>query len=157
MKNIQVHEAMQLSCPDGFREMSPEEVNKVASPYHSHRFGIWDEKGRLMVIIVWHYINVFSMSLTDPRTSLYGVEMRMRHMYQPYDYKKTASLRREIGGRKAKGYAYEYTINGQYQSGEVYMFRNKRDYYTLYTYAWEPMEGAVKDSLQGILDSIQLT
>lgn len=155
MKTIPIHEGLTLSCPGSFRKMNEEELNKVSSPHYPNRFGIWDEEGKLIVALIWHRINVTMVSLSDPRRSLYGVEMQMRRMLQPFGYKKNASLRRQIGGRNAKGFSYDYTVNGQYQSGEVYLFKNKRDFYTLYTYAWEAMEGEVKEKLHGIIDSIQ--
>ena len=155
MKTLTIHEGLTLSCPDSFRVMTLEELNKISASHYPNRFGIWDEEAKIMLSFIWHKINVMAVSLTDPRRNLYGVEMQMRRMLQPFDYKKNASLRRQIGGMKAKGFSYDYRVNGQFQSGEVYMFKHQRNYYTLYTYAWEPMEGKVQETIQRIVDSIR--
>ena len=155
MKSISIHEGMTLSCPDSFRVMTLEELNKISASHYPNRFGIWDEEAKVMLSFIWHKINVMAVSLTDPRRNLYGVEMQMRHMLQPFGYKKTGSQKRHIAGRKAKGFSYEYQVNGQYQSGEVFLFKNGRNFYTLYTYAWEPMEGEVQEIIHRIVDSIR--
>ena len=156
MKSFTINNELTLSCPDGFREMSTEELNKISSSRNPNRFGIWDEERRLMLAILWYKANVFQASLTDPRTSLRSVEMQLQSLLRPNGFTKTGSFHYPIAGQQAKAFSYAYMVTDLLQTGEVFMFRNKRMYYTIFTYAWEAIAGEVQETLRGILDSMRI-
>ena len=156
MKKLTVNGELTLSCPDGFREMSQEELAKAYADRTAKRAGIWDETRHIILVVQWHKANVLLAALTDPKSTLRGAEFRLRRLLKDSEYHQTDTFTREIAGRDARAFRYEYRVHGVMQEGEVYLLKKKTNVYIIYTYTRIPVTEEARRVIGEILNSVRL-
>ena len=151
-----VNNELTLSCPEGFAEMTPNELERAFSYRDARIFGIRDTERHIVITITWHKVNVFLAALSDPASTLRSAEFRLRRALSRYGFKKTGSLTRTLAGQTAKGFGYSFQVSGLIREGEVWMIRKKNCYYTVYTYARKPVSQENRAVIEGILKSMEV-
>nr|MBQ6242848.1 hypothetical protein [Lachnospiraceae bacterium] len=156
MKKLTVNGELTLSCPDGFREMTQEELAKAYADRTSKRIGIWDEARHIILVVQWHKVNVLLAALSDPKSSLRSAEFRLRRLLKDSEYRKTDTFTRGIAGRDARAFRYEYRVQGVMQEGEVYLLKKKTSVYMIYTYTRMPVTEEARRVIGEMLNSVTL-
>ena len=156
MKKLTVNEELTLTCPDSFREMTREELDTAFADTNRNRAGIRDGERHVILVVQWHRANVLLAALTDPSTALRGTEFRLRRLLKDHEYRRTGTRSRQIAGRNAKSFRYEYRVQGVMQEGEVYLLKKKTSVYMIYTYSRMPVTEEARRVIGEMLNSVTL-
>ena len=156
MKRMTVNGELTFTCPDGFRDMTAEEVEQAFTDHYRSRAGVRDEERHVIFVVQWHKVNVLLAALIDPGASLRNVRFRLKRLLKDYEYRETDTFSREIAGRDVKAFRYEYRVRGILQEGEIYLLRHKAMIYTLYTVTRCPVTEDARRLIGEILNSINL-
>ena len=126
MEELNINNRFKLHCPDGFREMTEKERDKLNMLGDGSTLCLTSEEGHMVVSIGWKEGNPFAgliLRLIRPVTS---VEASIARSMGPYGYRKETSLTRRIGDQTAEGFRYTYAAGGTPMVGESYVIREGR-------------------------------
>ena len=130
MNNVRINNELQLNYPDGFREMTEEELTKYfSSP--QNRWGAYDADRHIILSVSWTKAGFFSF-MTDAESKMMEVEARMcRNLL---NYQRVSSFKTKIAGKKAFGVRFEYRVNDAriVQVGDLMMLKYKKKFYAFH-------------------------
>ena len=143
---------LNLSFPEGFREMNDAELTDFKAHKTSRAFYLADP-GRHVVVSGGWTKSVFVALLADEEEAAKKAERNIRGPMRAYGYQLEGFSKSEIGGKSASGYRYHYTSRGIEMTGETFVVKNNKVLYYLNLYArTEFLEESLK-VWQDILDS----
>ena len=151
MKNISVNSQINITYPDSFNLMDSEELKKSFITSTNDRWAIHDKENHAIISIAWQRAGLAG-SLADIRAVAKNNEKRVEQIYSDKNYKLAGFSERKIGGKKAAGYKYSYTIENVDQYTSVYLLKHGGYIYAIaYTGRIDEFE-----EFEKILDGIEL-
>ena len=135
MRREIINYELAVEFPEDFHILDGDELVEAYTDDYPSRWAAKSPSGEVMIAVFWHQSNVMLTALADSRYMISGMESRIKKTLKDHGYKRDAFFHGNMAGHKARGFRYEYTLNGALQDGEVVMFKHGSRIYTLYYYA----------------------
>jgi len=153
MYSARINNEINLTYPDSFAEMGPEELTKYfGSP--ENRWGVYDAADHIILSVSWTKLK-FPKTIADAESAMIGIESRLSRRL--LNYQKVTSYKYKLAGKKkAYGIRFEYRVNDAalVQVGDVVAFKNKNMLYTIYFITRKKNAASSRMQLQETLNSI---
>ncbi len=156
MKRITADGGLTFICPEEFRAMTQEELAQAFANRYRDRIGFRDEEHHIILAVQWRRINVMLASLTTPYSTIRSIRFQMRRLLRNNEYRQLEDFTRVIADREVPAFRYEYRVQGILQEGLVFLLRNGKTIYTIYTYTRSPVTEEARRIIGEILNSASL-
>lgn len=153
MKELTIGSCYTLSCPEGFREMSEQERDKLNMLGDGDTLCLTNEAGHMVVSIGWKEVNAFAGLLLRLIRPVKSVEASVNQAMAAYGFRREAALTRQIGGQAAEGFRYTYTA-GVPMTGESYVIREGRTLTFFHVYMRTAMQEESLLQWTALLDAV---
>ena len=131
MFTVRINNEINLTYPDGFKEMGEEELKKQFGSA-VNRWGAFDADKHIVLSVGWKKAGFFSF-LTDAEAYLIELEARLHRSL--LNFQRVGKFKTKVAGKKkAFGIRFEYRVNDSVSihAGDVFVFKNKNKYYAVY-------------------------
>lgn len=131
MNNVKINNEINMTYPDGFKEMGEEELKKHFGSA-VNRWGAFDADKHIVLSVGWKKAGFFGF-MKDAETYQIELESRLRRCL--LNYQRIDSFKTKIAGKKkANGIRFEYRVNDSVSvhAGDVFIFKNKKWFYAVY-------------------------
>lgn len=127
MKQVTVNNALSLSYPESYRDMTEDELKHYFGTAEN-RWGVHDDERHAILTVSWRKAGILSF-LTDAESMLIGVEARYKRNL--INYRRLTSFKTKIGKAKGHGIRFEYRVNNAniYQNSELRAIKCKGRFY----------------------------
>ncbi len=135
MEKATLNNELVLACPEGFRELTAEELGRYRYYKELPSWCVRDEDRHIMLSVSW--VRSFGpfAAITRSEDVAKNMEKKIRKLMAQSDYRLDAFIRRDLGGKNADGFRYEYSAQDTEMTGETFSVRNGRMFYYIYYYA----------------------
>ena len=154
MTNANINNEIGLSYPEGYKEMTEQELTKYfGSP--NNRWGIYNADKHVIISFGWTK-GGFLSSLTDADSFLMGMVSRMRRSL--VNYQQTAEFETRIANKKAKGVRFEYRVNDSIRihTSDLIVFKNKKKFYAVQFVAHKATAEEYRTDFLEVLKSVSI-
>lgn len=129
MPSLTINNELSLRYPDGFCEMSADELLRFFSSAQN-RQGIYNADRHILLSVAWTKPGVLNY-LTDVRTILLRAELGMKRAIP--SYRQTEMFQTEIAGKKGQAIRFSFTAQDTDapQIGELTVFRAGNKFYAI--------------------------
>jgi hypothetical protein len=154
MNTARINNELNLTYPDGFTEMSEEELARYFST-PQNRWGVYNAAEHIVLSVSWTKAGFLSF-LSDAESVLIGIEGRTRRNL--LNYQRVSEYKMNISKNKAYGVRFEYRVNDAriVQVGDLIAFKVKNKYYIINYITRKENAGAAREALKATLDSISV-
>ena len=149
MNSATINNAVNLTYPDGFKEMGDEELTKYFST-PKDRWGAYNADDHIILSVSW----TKAPFMTDAETVLFKTEARLcRNLL---NYQKVTSFKMKIASKKAYGIRFEYRVNDKklVQVADLIVFKHKNQIYSVYYVTRKINAGSTRTVFEEVLKSI---
>lgn len=147
-----INNEFDLTLPEGFALLSPEELAKIYRTSAPHTVGYRKEENGDFVILSWRKSFSLSLRFSDLRSAMHRVQSQVAHSYQNKEYVFHEYLERECNGIHLYGFSFSFqSVRGKVNA-TVFTFKGKKHYYSLEFY---PLEGKGESLLDPLLSSLR--
>ena len=156
MSNVRINNEINLTYPDSFIEMGPEELTKYfSSP--NNRWGAYDEAQHIILSVGWKKTGFFGF-MSDAESMMVGIESRLRRNL--LNYQRVSAFKTKLVAKK-KGYGirFEYRVNDArlVQVGDLIVFKHKGKLYAIYYITRKINAASSRPAFEEILKSITIS
>ena len=154
MNTASINNELNLTYPDGYKEMSEEELARYfSSP--ANRWGAYNADEHIILSVSWTKAGFFSF-MSDAESVLIGAEGRMRRNL--LNYQRISSFKTTVASKKARGIRFEYRVNDArlVQVGDLIVFKQKNKYYAVHFITRKLNAGSSRKAFEEILKSISV-
>lgn len=153
MNNARINNEIDLTYPDGFAEMTGEQLARYfGSP--DNRWGAFDDANHIILSVAWKKAGFFGF-LNDAESMMIGAEARMKRNL--VNYQRVNSYKMKIADKKkAFGIRFEYRVNDSVMLhvGDLVIFKHKKKFYSVYYITRKINAAASLPAFEEVLKSI---
>ena len=150
MNTVELNNDLCFSYPEGFQQMSREDLGRHKFIEEAPGFCVHDEERHIMISVSWRQANPFVAMLVGSAEVSRNMEAKVRKPMSKFGYKLEEFITREVGGKTADGYRYTYNVKGTGMIGESLSVKAGSNFYYIHSYFREELR---KESLK-VLDEI---
>ena len=132
---VTCNNALVLTIPDGFREMTAEERNKLNMLEDGPGKVFTDPDRHIIVSVGWRPLGFVTSLLLGTKDAVSNMKTSIRRAMEPYDFHEGPSCRKALGSEKAEGFSYSYVAQDIGMYSEAYVAKHNKVFYYLYVYA----------------------
>ena len=152
-----INKVLSMDIPEGFQQMSPEELKKVYLKDRPNCRGTWDKERHVMIAVSWErYPGVLS-ALADIKELVQWNRMQTEKTYMQYDYKKEGYFSMRAGDVPLEGHSFSFRKSGTALSGETVLLKYQKTVYTITCTGREENEDANRAMFRKIIENLRLT
>lgn len=140
---------LEITLPDGFREMTAEEMAGVKLYKEAPDFCVKDPDRHIVIAAAWKKSGLAALMLSAKEVAKKS-ESALQSAMQPFGYTLETFLTEKIGGETAEGFRYHYTAQDTRMVGETFSLKKGKTFYYIHCYLREELRD---DSLK-ILEEI---
>ena len=140
MENTVLNSRLQLSVPEGFRRMEPQELEKYAFGGQVPAFALSDPERHMIITAGWKEAGALAAFFLSAKDMARNTEARLRQPMLAFGYRPRGSVSRDAGGKKAAGYTYTYKAQDTAMAGETLIVKDGKTFYYLYCYMREALQ-----------------
>lgn len=155
MNNANINNELQLSYPDGFKEMGEEELKKYFSS-DQNRWGVYEADKHIILSVSWTKAGFLSF-MTDAESMMMSIEARMcRNLL---NYQRISSFKTKVAGKKAFGIRFEYRVNDAriVQVADLIAFKYKKKFYAFHYITRKATAAADRAAFEEVLKSVSVS
>lgn len=157
MTNVKINNEIDLTYPDGYKEMGEEELTRYfGSP--ANRWGVFDAENHLIISVSWKKSGFFGF-LSDAETVMIDAEARLRRTL--LNYQRTEFGKMKLTSKKIKAYRirFEYRVNDSVMvhTGELITFKHKHKNYSIYFVARKSKADSFRPAFEEVVQSVSLS
>ena len=150
MKSIVLDDALHVSFPDDFQEMSREELAAFKNGVGDHGICLKSDKQHIIFSLAWVKDGLLS-KIARGNDLVKNAENFYKKRMRSYGYKTQGYVTYDIGGEKADGLRYTYTAQGIDMTGETYAIRKDHKLYYIHCYYRTELSKESRESIEKIL------
>ena len=136
---------LSITVPEGFRDMSIDELQRLYTADIQTICGFWDEERHVIVVVTWNESNKLLAKIASVKDIAKRVEKAQSRALKGAGYRKDGFFDTTIAGMAARGLRFGYTAQGIAQNAEAIVFIHDACCYTLYFYS--RTENAAQDAV----------
>ena len=132
---------LEMTFPEGFHEMGPEELSGLQFIAEGPGVCLKDPERHVVVSVGWKQIGAFAGLMLNTKDIAGNMEKTIRKAMEPFRYEAGKSVERRIGGETARGISFSYTAAGDIgMAGESLAMKRGKTIYYLHFYTRREME-----------------
>ena len=147
-------EKMSVVLTEGFRVMDEEEKKQLNFYGEAADLCLKDEEKHILMCMASKKVNPLAILIINEKDLIRQTEKVMAGAMKPYGYGFKEYLSRDIGGRKAQGYLYDYLAEDIEMSGETFCLKKDKAIYYIYAYFRRSLEDESLKAIDVLLDQI---
>ena len=154
MNNVIINNELNLTYPDGFHEMSEEELTKYFST-PADRWGVFNSDEFILLSVKWTKAG-FKRTFTDAESYMIELEAILRRRL--VNYQRLLEFKTKVGGKKAQGIRFEYRVKDSVRIhvGDLITFKYKKYFYSILYLTRKKNAAAARPAFQEVLNSVTL-
>lgn len=132
MSKATVNQLISVEVPDGFQQMSAEELQQAYRDSNPNRWGMWDKARHVMVTVMWkEYPQLMKLLMPDLTAVCRKNEQMAAKGYAGNGYGCGGFFSASVDGKPAEGYRFSYRVGDAEQSAETILFRQDMTVYSV--------------------------
>ena len=151
-----IRNELYLEYPDDFSVMSMDQLKAVYLDENTNRWGIRNDDRHALFSVWWHVSNPLLAALASADDVCKADEKKMAKGLSKYGYVLKGFFDEEVASLPAKGFSYEYELQGKKQIAETLILKKKNVCYTIYFYSDEEHLDFNKETFREFLRSMEL-
>lgn len=156
MNSAKVNDSLVVEYPDGFREMSEEELRQAYQDENSTRWGVMNEESHMVFCIYWHKGHKIYSALADSKSINKSTQTKLSKMLENNGYKLLGYRGLVIDGVRCTSFRHTYVLQDITYISDVTTMKVGTVCYTIYCYTRQKCEEANRDTLEAMLRSIKV-
>ena len=157
MNNARINNEIDLTYPDGFKEMTEDDLKRHFGTAEN-RWGVFDAANHTILSVNWAKLKWYR-KLCDTEWYLIDVEGRLKR--QLLNYQRAASYKTKIASKKknnACAIRFEYRADNSVNIhvGDLVVFKHKKKVYYIYYITRQPKAVELLPAFEEVLKSITL-
>ena len=156
MNRIEINNELLLPCPDGFTDMTREDLDRVYTSGSPGRAGIRDAERHVMITVLWQRYNAVLAWLADIKSLARRNEQLSRKGYADHDYRLDGFFGREVWGLSGEGYHFTYRVEDTGQEAWTLLIKKGSTVYSLNCVGRPENHDANQAVFEEILDGVKL-
>ena len=153
---ISIDNKLYMDCPEGFRQLTEEELHKMNLIAGGKGLCISDSERHIVISVAWTQVNALSAWLLGTRETAGSMEKHIRKNMKPFSYVWLDDVKRTIDGQLARGVDYDYVVNGINMTGESLAIKSDENLYYFHMYARKIRREESVKVFNEILDSVAI-
>ncbi|MBO4217972.1 MAG: hypothetical protein J5887_00480 [Erysipelotrichaceae bacterium] len=150
MERVLLNNELELTCPEGFRVLSEEEMNKFSFPNEKPGCILENQDSHITVSLAWRPINGLLALLVNVRELAQKMAQYVSEADQPYDHRQSDCFTGSVAGEKSAGFDYHYKAQDIDMDGRAIVVRHRRTLYYMYFYS----RSALREPSLKLIDEI---
>lgn len=131
---ISIENKLYMDCPEGFRQLSEEELQKMNMIARGKGLCISDSERHIVISVAWTQVNPLSSWLLGTRETAGSMARHIGKSMKPFSYYWLNNVKREIDGQVARGLDYEYVVQGINMTGESLVVKVEENLFYFHMY-----------------------
>ena len=154
MMQATVNNALNLTYPDSYRELTDEEMQRYFSSAEN-RWGVYDEERHSILSVSWSKAGILSF-LSDAESLIIPIEARYKRNL--INYRRLSGGKLKIAKKKGYGIRFEYRVNNanMYQIGDLRAVKHKGRYYAFQYIGRRITDEQTHPDFDQMLESVKL-
>ena len=154
MNNVKINNELELTYPEGFKEMGEEELKRYFSSAND-RWGAYDEENHAVLSVSWTKAGILDF-LSDTESVLIGAEARLKRSL--LNYQRISSFKTVIASKVARGIRFEYRVNDSVMVhvADLIVFKYRKKYYSFNYITRKINAASTRQAFADILKSVKL-
>lgn len=151
MNKVKINNVINLTYPDGFKEMGEEELTKYFRS-SENRWGVYKADEHIILSVSWTKAGL----LSDAEMMLIDIESRLcRNLL---NYQRISSFKTKVASKKAYGIRFEYRVNEAriVQVADMIVFKVKNQFYAVHYITRKANAAPSRLALEEVLKSISV-
>ena len=124
---------MKISCSDGFRVMSDEEIAKLNASGNP-QLCLKDDERHIIVSFGCKEVNGLASMVLNEKDLAKQTEKELRKPFEAFGYRFDSFVSQSVAGQKAEGYLYDYDVQDTEMSGKTLCLKKDKVFYYIYAY-----------------------
>ena len=133
MNKVLLNQELTITIPDGFRQMTEEELRSQNLYKEPPKWCITDPARHIVVSAAWKKSTFASLMISSEEVAK-KMENEIRTAMTPYGYQLEGFISEEAGGHTLDGFRYSYTAQGIEMTGETFSVKKDRTFYYIHCY-----------------------
>lgn len=129
-----LNDRLVFAWPEGFEEMSAEDISKNSTPWGAPEFMIKDTERHIIVSAGYKRINGFSAMMLSEKDAADQIKSELTKAMRNMDVHFDEAVNEKIGDQDSAGWRYGYTVQGIDMGAESIVFKDGKDLYYLHFY-----------------------
>lgn len=151
---ISLENRLYIDCPEGFRRLTEEELQKMNLIAGGKGLCISDSERHIVIPVAWTQVNALSAWLLGTRETAASMARHIGKSMKPFSYVWLDDVKRTIDGQVARGLDYEYVVNGIHMTGESLVVKNEADLFYFHMYGRKVRAAESLEIFHEILDGV---
>ncbi len=153
---ISIENRVYMDCPEGFRELTEEEKEKMNLAPGGKGMCISDPVRHIVISVVWTQISGLSSFLLGRREISWNMARQIEKKMKQFSYVWLDDVKRTIDGQLARGVDYDYVVNGINMTGESLVIKSEDNLYYFHMYARKVRREESLEVFTEILDNVAI-
>ncbi|MBR2539242.1 MAG: hypothetical protein IKE85_00235 [Mogibacterium sp.] len=154
---ISIDNKLYMDCPEGFRKLTDEELQKMNLIANGKGLCISDSERHIVITVTWTQVNALSGWLMGTREVSGSMERQIRKKMKNFSYEWVDNLKRTIDGQVARGFNYEYLVNGIHMIGQSLVVKMEENVFYIHFYGRKVRREESLRIFNEILDGMVIT
>lgn len=151
---ITIDNKLYMDCPEGFRQLTEEELQKMNLIAGGKGLCISDSERHIVISVAWTKVNALSAWLLGTRETAGSMAKHIGKSMKPYSYVWLDDVKRDIDGQTARGLDYEYVVQGIHMIGESLVVKNEENLFYFHLYGRKVRREETLQVFNEILDGV---
>jgi hypothetical protein len=153
---ISLDKRLYMDCPDGFRRLTEEELQKMNLVAGGKGLCISDPNRHIVITVTWTQGNVLTSWLMGTREAAGSMARHIGKSMKKFNYVWLDDVKRTVDGQTARGIDYEYVVNGINMTGESLVIKMEENIFYFHMYARKARRAESLAVFHEILDGVAI-
>ncbi len=151
---ISIDNKLYMDCPEGFRQLTEEELQKMNLIAGGKGMCISDSERHIVISVAWTKVNALSAWLLGTRETAGSMAKHIGKSMKPFNYVWLDDVKREIDGQVARGLDYNYIVQGIHMTGESLVVKVEENLFYFHFYGRQARREESLAVFHEILDGV---
>lgn len=151
---ISIDNKLYMDCPEGFRQLTEEELQKMNLIAGGKGLCISDSERHIVISVAWTKVNALSAWLLGTRETAGSMAKHISKSMKQFNYVWLDDVKREIDGQVARGLDYNYIVQGIHMTGESLVVKSEENLFYFHFYGRQARRDESLAVFHEILDGV---
>lgn len=149
-----IENRLYMDCPEGFRRLTEEELAKMNLIAGGKGLCISDSERHIVVSVAWTQVNALSAMLLGTRETAASMQRQISKRMKQFSYEWLDNVSRKVDGQVARGFIYEYLVQGIHMFGESLVIKVEENLFYFHLYGRKVFKEETLKVFNEILDGV---
>ena len=148
---------LSLDIPEGFQQMSREELKQVYLTDRPESWGTRDKERHIMITVLWKRNPGILAVLADIRGLAHRNQLQTEKAYAGHDYLLEGFFSMRAEKVPLEGYRFSYCVNGTAQHAETILLKHRKTVYSITCAGRKENAGTDREMFRRIMESLRIS